>query len=480
MDKLRQIEKAIAADPCQPVFYNTLGNRLRQLARFDEAMNAYQKALALNENYAEAHTNIGILLTALEKENEAIYHLKKAIIINPDLSPALNQLADIYLRQGKYADARDLFLQSLEKTPENCDINHRLGIAYFKLRDFENAQYQFENVLIVDHKYPEVNQYLANTLLEMGEHEKAMTYYFRQLELNPFFETNYNLGVLFMMKERLNEALMYFDQALLTEPNNLATHLNCGNIFLKKNNIEKAIICYEKANTLKPDDLETQHILFALKQEKTPDCAPKDYVTHLFDQYAPYYDHHLTEALKYDAPQKMFQCVQMENPKLFDMRWKILDLGCGTGLCGALFKPLASELIGIDLSENMLSAASSKNIYDKLIANDIAEALPLFSQVDLICAADVFTYVGDLELTFKLAANTLLPNGLFIFTVEKTNEKNFILQTSIRYAHSKAYLSSVIANHSFEVISFENIQLRKQKNQPVEGYLVLLKKLIVA
>ncbi|MCX7121211.1 MAG: tetratricopeptide repeat protein [Gammaproteobacteria bacterium] len=476
-DKLKKINAAIAADPNQPLYYNSLGTVFRQLDQFDNALVAYQKALSLNENYAEAHANIGILLTALEKDDDALLHLEKAISLNPNLLPALNQVADIYLRHEKYTQARDTLLRSLEITPENCELNHRLGIAYFKLRDFENAHFQFENVLMVNHKHPEINQYLANTLLELGEHEKAMTYYFRQLELNPFFETNYNLGVLFMMKERLSESLMYFDQALLMEPDDFSTHLNCGNVFLKKNNIPQAIICYEKANTLKPNESEIQHILCALKQEKTPDTAPADYVAHLFDQYAPYYDHHLSAALKYDAPQKMLSCVMLANPKLFDMRWKILDLGCGTGLCGALFKSAASQLIGVDLSDNMLAVAREKNIYDDLILSDLTQALKTAFSVDLICAADVFTYIGDLELIFKLASNALVLNGLFVFTVEKTTEKEFILQTTIRYAHSKSYLDRLIKNHPFEIISFENVQLRKQKNQAVEGYLVLLRKL---
>ncbi len=172
----------------------------------------------------------------------------------------------------------------------------------------------------------------------------------------------------------------------------------------------------------------------------------------------------------------MLRAIQLEYPDFSDKKWRILDLGCGTGLCGALFKPFASQLIGVDLSEAMLSAAKQKNHYDELIKSDVTQALTRFSSLDLILAADVFTYIGNLESTFKNAENALIQNGLFIFTVEKTHEQAFVLQTSIRYAHSKTYLESLIASSAFDTVSFENVILRKQYNKPVEGYLVLLRK----
>lgn len=457
--------------------YNSLGNVCRRLSRWDEALAAYQKALEIQPDYAIAHCNIGIIYTALEKNEDAIAHLKKAIALNPDLLPALNQLGDIYLREEKYVEARDVLLQSVLKMPDQVESNHRLGIAYFKLHDFENARTQFEKVLILNYQHPEINQYLANTWLELRDHEKAMHYYFCQLEKNPYFETFYNVGVLFMMKEKLQDALQYFNKAAELDPNDVATQLNMGNIYLKQQKIDHAIICYYQANALRPNDLEIQHILSALTQQKTSDIAPPEYVIHLFDQYAPYYEKHLSECLHYEVPEKMLQVMQLEYPHLSENKWNIIDLGCGTGFCGTLFKSFAKKLIGIDLSENMLSVAREKNIYDELIEDDITEALSRFSDVDLIIAADVFTYIGDLNPIFKNASDALLSGGLFIFTVEKSTSENYFLQTSIRYAHSKSYLDFLIAQHPFDVLRFENIQLRKQMNKPVEGYLVLLKKI---
>lgn len=456
--------------------YNSLGNVCRRLSRWDEALTAYQKALEIQPDYAIAHCNIGVLYTALEQNENAILHLKKAIELNPDLLPALNQLGDIYLREEKYIEAREIFLQSVVKMPNNAESTHRLGIAYLKLRDFEHAKIQFEKVLVLNYQHPEINQYLANTWLELRDHEKALHYYFCQLERNPYVETFYNIGVLFMMKERLQDALQYFNKAAELDPNDVPTQLNMGNIYLKQHKIDHAIICYYQANALRPNDPEIQHILSALTQQKTSDAAPPEYVMHLFDQYAPYYEKHLSECLHYEVPEKILQTIQLEYPHCSEYRWNMIDLGCGTGFCGVLFKPLTKKLIGVDLSGNMLSVAREKNIYDELIEADITEALMHFNDINLIIAADVFTYIGDLAPIFSNAVNVLAAQGLFIFTVEKSTTEDYFLQTSIRYAHSKSYLDSLIAQYPFEVLRFDNIQLRKQMNKPVEGYLVLLKK----
>ncbi|OGT43745.1 MAG: hypothetical protein A3F13_08390 [Gammaproteobacteria bacterium RIFCSPHIGHO2_12_FULL_40_19] len=473
---VKAYQKAIKIQPDYAVAYNNLGTMFYAQKKLTAAQQAYEKAIALKNDYADAVVNLGILFTELENDRDAMLHLKKALDINPQLFTALNQLSDLYLRHDQFDEAIALLLKSLTQSPQNIALNHRLGVAYFRKKDFESAKIQFEAVLMLDHKYPEVNQYIANTLLEMGDHEKALHYYFCQLEINPWFETCYNIGVLLMMKERLKEALLYFHKAEQMDPHDVATQLNLGSIYLKKNDIHQAIVCYQKANDIKPDDAEIQHILSALTQQKIPDNSPAEYVTHLFDQYAAYYEKHLTDVLKYDVPKKFLNVMQLEYPFLSECRWQIVDLGCGTGLCGPLFKPFSRKLIGVDLSDNMLQIAKQKNCYDKCILDDVVASLNRFSAVDLILAADVFTYIGDLAPVFSGAKNALLGGGLFIFTVEKTTAENFVLQTSIRYAHSKDYLGALIALHHFEVMRFENVELRKQNNNPVEGYLVLLKR----
>ena len=194
----------------------------------------------------------------------------------------------------------------------------------------------------------------------------------------------------------------------------------------------------------------------------------------MFDQYASYYDKHLTESLKYRVPQRLheeiYQIIKDENK----IEWFTLDLGCGTGLCGELFKEFSTRLIGIDISQEMVSAAQTKNIYDQLLVADIEHGLKEYREVDLILAADVFTYIGELNGIFSEVKRALKKTGLFAFSVEKTDKIPFELQPTIRYAHSRAYLESLIEKHQFKIIKFDETVLRMQKDAPIHGYLVIL------
>src|SRR5262249_8995897 len=97
----------------------------------------------------------------------------------------------------------------------------------------------------------------------------------------------------------------------------------------------------------------------------------------------------------------------------------VLDLGCGTGLCGAQFRPWARTLMGVDQSAGMLARARARGIYDELTESDLASALRKYAdRFDLIVASDVLLLVGDLAPVFDAVARALHPGGRFAFTVD--------------------------------------------------------------
>jgi predicted TPR repeat methyltransferase len=101
-------------------------------------------------------------------------------------------------------------------------------------------------------------------------------------------------------------------------------------------------------------------------------------------------------------------------------------LGCGTGLAGAVFTPLATRLDGVDLSPAMIEKARARGIYDQLVVADLEDALAADGACyDLILAADTLVYLGDLAVVFEAARRRLSPEGYFLFTVEKAEGTGF-------------------------------------------------------
>lgn len=201
------------------------------------------------------------------------------------------------------------------------------------------------------------------------------------------------------------------------------------------------------------------------------DSPPSAFVETLFDQYADKFDHALVDTLHYRVPELLNAAVAATGRARFA---HAVDLGCGTGLMGVKLRPVASRLVGYDISAEMLRKARDKGVYDSLVKADLQELRPEGEQADLVTAADVFMYVGALDRIFATVTEMLAPAGIFAFSVERyAGEGAFELQPSRRYAHSEAYVHGLIAAAGLTLVSLERAVIRQDRREPVEGLIVV-------
>jgi predicted TPR repeat methyltransferase len=203
-----------------------------------------------------------------------------------------------------------------------------------------------------------------------------------------------------------------------------------------------------------------------------------DYVRSVFDQYAAKFDDAL-EALAYTAPDLLAEavaeaCRSKKRPFHFAA---MLDLGCGTGLSGAVFRPVCDWIEGVDLSPGMIAQARRKNLYDKLDTGDLTESLDRHIRADarfnLVVAADVFVYCADLTLISSLVHDVLAAEGLFAFTVETHDEGGVILGPKLRYAHGEAHVRSALEAAGLTIHELAPVSTRMEADVPVPGLLVI-------
>ena len=236
---------------------------------------------------------------------------------------------------------------------------------------------------------------------------------------------------------------------------------------------EDAASLFKKQLQHNPDDATAQHMLFALSGENTPDRASNNFVSTLFDRFANSFDQVLG-TLDYKAPQLVGDLVREYYPQTVNSL-KVLDAGCGTGLCGEHLRPVAKNIVGIDLSGEMLRRAKLCNHYDSLKKAEIIEYLTTAqSRFDLIVSADTFCYFGKMDEMCKAASTVLNENGKFMFTVEKHTEDkpDYLLQAHGRYSHSYAYIQHCLIDAGFSVTTNKVVTLRKERGEPVMGMLV--------
>jgi predicted TPR repeat methyltransferase len=244
-----------------------------------------------------------------------------------------------------------------------------------------------------------------------------------------------------------------------------------------------AAVAFEHTRELDPEDYHGARLQLARlgRGEATP-AMTHAYIRRLFDQYAARYDTSLTEHLAYRGPAVLREAVERVisaggRPLRFE---SALDLGCGTGLAGAAFRPVCGRLVGVDLSEAMVAKAAAKNLYDRLAAADLRDFLEQEARgetrCDLVIAADVFVYINELSPIFAAVAKLSTQGGLFAFTAETHAGSGVKLLPTLRYAYAEPHLRTLLGDAGFSVRHLAETSVRSEKGRPVESLVVVAQK----
>ena len=91
---IQECDRLTKEFPQSFLLWNLLGAAFQSQGKFDEAVAAFNKALLIKPDYAEAHSNMGVALTDQGKPEEAVAACKEALLIKPDLAQAHNNLGN--------------------------------------------------------------------------------------------------------------------------------------------------------------------------------------------------------------------------------------------------------------------------------------------------------------------------------------------------------------------------------------------------
>jgi predicted TPR repeat methyltransferase len=278
------------------------------------------------------------------------------------------------------------------------------------------------------------------------------------------------LGEVLLAKGALPAAIAELQRASRLDPALERPRFLTARTWLEAGEVANALAIFE---SLEPSPERDALIARAQAIAAAPRSDP-GYVRHLFDQFSADYDNRMMGQLGYAAPQILKDLADLVMPGRDHLR--VLDLGCGTGLAGLLFKPRASRLIGIDLSPAMIEKARARGIYDSLVVGDIETALD--DEYDLILAADTLVYLGDLGSVFAAVADHLAPGGFFLFTTEAKegprDNPGFELGPKRRWRHGEAYLREAAKAAGLSVAGLVSASPRTESHQPVPGFAVAL------
>lgn len=379
-------------------------------------------------------------------------------------------------QQGRLDEAEDLYRRVLRRRPNHFDALHLLGVIAGQTHRYDEAHGLLTHALEQRPDSAPALTNLGNVLGNLGRHEEAIQTFERSLALRPDdAKALRNRGTSLRALERPEAALTSFDAALALKPDYAEALIGRAEALLTLHRRADAIRAFRQALPLGLDVAQIRYVLASLGEEPPPAAAPPGYVEALFDGYSQNFDEHLVHKLAYRTPELLMAELHQAGPQ---GQADIIDLGCGTGLCGPLLRPLARRLEGVDLSSLMLARARALGVYDELVHADITAALQgRTACFDIAVAADVFVYIGDLDAVFAAVAAALRPDGLFAFSVEAgSDDTDFLLNPRRRYAHSLPYLQRLADAHGLSVESARHSVIRKEGDEPVDGLLVVLRR----
>jgi predicted TPR repeat methyltransferase len=439
---LQLISTAIEVDPAHAGARCNLGAALQDLGRTDEALASYELAVQLDPNYALAFNNRGNALRKLGRAQEALASYERALAIRQNYPEAWCHRAMVLQDLGRAGDALHSADNALSLRSGYGEAWCARGNALSGLERFEEAVESYERALTIDGNSAQTCSSMGTALKRLG---------------------------------RLDAALHSYERAVTLKPGYATAHHYRANTLRALGRNEEAIDAYRQALALGADAQQVQFALAALGAGNVPEASPAGYVRDLFDQYAGHFDEHLVGRLGYRTPALIDAAIG----KVADVEnARVLDLGCGTGLMGQLLRPRASTLVGVDLSARMLDKARERGIYDQLECRGIDEYLATqAASFDLVAAADVLVYFGDLAPLFGQVRRALAAGGWFCFSVEASVDADFVLRPSNRYAHSPTYLRRVADATGFAVCVEASGKLRTENGAPVAGFLLVLRAL---
>jgi tetratricopeptide (TPR) repeat protein len=230
-----------------------LGQITRRLGRASEASVWLNQALVHRAQWPEAHYEMALTCLALQKAQEAVFNLHKALELQPAHAGALRTLADLYRAAGRWREAvqnyaallplqpddptlfqyfglccqeldelqlaERAYLKTLRLGLDSPELQFNLGAVRLKQRRPQEAIVCFQNALQKDPRLTMANSAMANAYRLVGDLASAESCLRRELEINPnCADAAVNLGVVLQEKQRVGEAISCYRQAIHLNP----------------------------------------------------------------------------------------------------------------------------------------------------------------------------------------------------------------------------------------------------------------------
>ena len=214
-------EKILEVEPENLNVLNDIGNIWGgRLEDYDKAIRFFEKALSIDPDLAEAHNNLGVVLTDKGDLDGAIREYREAIRIDPD----------------------------------HAGAHSNLGVALKDKGDLEGAIREYHEAIRIDPDYAYARYNIGTALFAKGDIDGAIREYREAIRIDPdYVSAHNNLGFALYYKGDLDGAIREYREAIRIDPDDAVAYYGLGNALGNKGDIDGAIVELRKAVNIKQD-----------------------------------------------------------------------------------------------------------------------------------------------------------------------------------------------------------------------------------
>jgi len=264
-EKKFQFEKAamhykeiVKYDPETEKFFEKWVHLLLRTGQLDKAVKAGQEALARFPKNKAIHMDLADILANQGQASPAIYHYEKVNQINPKSSRAIFLKGTVLEEQGKWDQAKNMYLQSVKIEHNNPLGQFYLGRALLQNNELVEAEKRFQMAVILKPNLLEARKHLAWVYERLGKTEEALKEYNFLIKLkknNPFIKDRI---------EKLQNASSLGHKKTLTNSKGIPAEL------LKQPNVHMKIAAIYFEETLYLRALDEFQLVLAADDHKDP------------------------------------------------------------------------------------------------------------------------------------------------------------------------------------------------------------------
>ena len=460
-----------------------LGAALGMTGNIPASEHAFRETLRLDPGHVQALVNLGRALAEQEKFSEAAVTMEQVLVINPDHRQAQICFINSLTHLQRFAEAEECCNRLIKNNQGDVEALTLLGNLYKLRGEYSSALTWFERALCVDTEFVSAHMNKGLVLKSMGDAKAAINCFERASQLVPENPTVWFIkGMSYITINNLEQAAEDLKEAFRLNPSDVNTGGQLANVYRHLRRLPESADVSRRILLSDPDNVHAKFYLDVFRSQENKQLVqriPREVAeaTYSHADVGKNFEASLKGGLEYKVPDVLDYAVR----EIFghqDVSLDILEIGCGTGLCGSRFADIAKTLVGTDISSSMLDVAREKNVYSELYISDLIDVLSDNAYgFDLVIAMDVLCYFGDLTEIFQKCHDTLRVKGVFAFSVEKPDDNDsWMLHPYGHFVHSLRHLQQAACAAGFEELFVKEMVLRREAFEKRVGYVCLYRR----